>query len=298
MPLCGAHKLLIQTSHVFRRSDFNTPLQYFHCVSTASNKRQKVWKQTLEFGGGAPHYLVPTGVESGGVCVGRESARLSFKFPVLIHLQTAVETSCEQEGEKSMLLGVCRYSSYLCSACGLNARSWMQSPIQLYPSFLPFFPSSPLLSPLNNLASQNLHILLETRILASCFPSLCVSLSLSHLVLPWGQQPTWPSLSRYHSGTRHLHEGTIKRDTYLKPHQVTLVVLLQRKIIEATLTDCGQQHLLHLAQLKKRKCQKKRDGSGYVPYSYTSHIITLCNVLLHSSAKSYIVDGLSADEVL
>ena len=97
---------------------------------------------------------------------------------------------------------------------------------------------------------------------------------------------------RYSSSARGYN-----RDTYLKPHQVTLVVLLQRKIIEATLTDCGQQHLLHLAQLKKRKCQKKRDGSVCVP-SYTSRIITLCNVLLHSSAKSYIVDGLSADEVL
>ena len=155
-------------------------MQYFHCVSTASNKRQKVWKQTLEFGGGAPHYLVPTGVESGGVCVGRESARLSFKFSVLIHLQTAVETSCEQEGEKSMLLGVCRYSSYLCNVCGLNARSWMQSPL---PSSSILFSLPPFLPILSSPHS----ITLQAKTCTYCwrqeswplvFP-LCASLSLT-----------------------------------------------------------------------------------------------------------------------
>ena len=170
----------------------------------------------------------------------------------------------------------------------------LSPPIQLYPFLPPSLSSHPLLSPLNNLASQNLHILLETRILASCFPSLCVSLSLSpcfalrsaaDMTLTLKIPLRYSSSARGYNKERHLP-------------QTTLVVLLQRKIIEATLTDCGQQHLLHLAQLKKRKCQKKRDGSGCVPYSYTSHIITLCNVLLHSSAKSYIVDGLSADEVL
>ena len=41
------------------------------------------------------HYLVPGGIERGGVRAGREGACLPFKLPILIQLQTAIEASCK-----------------------------------------------------------------------------------------------------------------------------------------------------------------------------------------------------------